>query len=200
MWAVPREGVAHPHVFLDVELELIADADGRFTTIEVTWRYDALYTLLVLADRGMDMDADLRLTEAERAALLGFDLEAWTLDFNGALFVDAASGVVALGAPEALDVRLEGDQLVTRHRREIVTPVAAPLTLRPYDPSYYAALGMLGAPTLPEGCTAQILPPESGAAEAKLKALNAKGDDGVFEEVSIGIYFAETVDISCPAS
>jgi ABC-type uncharacterized transport system substrate-binding protein len=198
--AAPRPAQAHPHVFVEVALSFEADAQGRFTGVEVTWRYDALYTLLVLADRGMDLDADLRLTEEERDALKGFDLEEWPEGFNGALFVEDAAGLHALAPPVALDVRLEGDQLVTRHHRALVSPATAPLSVRPYDPSYYAALTLMAAPDLPEGCAARIIPPDSDVAQEKLDTLNSRGDEGVFEEVSLGIYFAETVEISCPRS
>ena len=200
LWAAPRPAQAHPHVFVEVALRFEADAQGRFTGVEVTWRYDALYTLLVLTDRGMDPDADLRLTEAERAALLGFDLEDWPDGFDGALFIEDAAGLHALLPPVALDVGLEGDQLVTRHRRALLTPAVAPLSVRPYDPSYYAALTLKGAPALPEGCAAKIIAPDSDAAQEKLETLNSRGYEGVFEEVSLGIYFAQTLEISCPES
>src|SRR6056297_2811011 len=59
---------AHPHVFVDVTLRFLPDAEGRLTGVEVTWAYDDFFSLLVLEDRGLDADGDMILTEAERAA------------------------------------------------------------------------------------------------------------------------------------
>ena len=53
---------AHPHVFVEVGLRFVSQPDGRLSGVEVTWRYDDFFSLLVLEDRGLDPDGDMVLT------------------------------------------------------------------------------------------------------------------------------------------
>lgn len=192
---------AHPHVFVDVGLVFHEDQAGRMTRIEVTWRYDALFSMLILSDRGLDADGDMALTEAERAALMGFDLTGWEPGFDGALFLRQGGADLPLGPPEALSVALEDGHLVTRHLRPVAVPVpAADLVVRPYDPSYYAALSLTGTVDAPEGCEARIVPPDREAAAAQVAALGGFGDESTFEDVLVGGYYADTLILSCAQS
>jgi hypothetical protein len=46
---------AHPHVFIDAGISLMTDDDRRtITSVEVTWLYDELYTLILLQDYELD--------------------------------------------------------------------------------------------------------------------------------------------------
>ena len=62
---------AHPHVFVDTALEVIFDAEGLVTGLRISWTYDDLFSLSVIADKGLDPDWDGKLTEAEVAKLSG---------------------------------------------------------------------------------------------------------------------------------
>lgn len=188
---------AHPHVFVDVGLRFETDAAGRLSGVVVSWAYDDLYSLLILSDRGLDPDADMVLTESEQATLLGFDLTDWPEGFDGALFIETGDGRLPLGPPEALSVGLEDGRLVTRHRRPLSADLPRQFTVRPYDPSYYAALGLAALPELPEGCTGEIVTPDRAAADAKVEALGGSGDEMLFEEVEVGVYYADTLVVTC---
>ncbi len=192
---------AHPHVFVDVTLRLETDAEGRIGAVEVTWAYDPLFSMLLLSDRGMDADADLQLTEDERAALLGFDLEDWPEGFDGALFAYAGGAAVALGPAEALSVAMKEGALVTRHRRALAAPMAAGgLRLMPYDPYYYAALRLVAVEGLPEGCAARIVAPDTAAADARVAGMAGSGDEMFFEEAKVGIHYAYAAEVTCAGS
>jgi ABC-type uncharacterized transport system substrate-binding protein len=193
----PR-AMAHPHVFVDVGLRFHTDAAGAVNGVEVTWRYDSLFSLLVLSDRGLDMDGDMALTEAERAALLGFDLMDWEDGFDGALFLRRNEVDVPLGSPQALSLELRDGHLVTRHLRPLATPVAPTgLIVRPYDPSYYAALSLSDHVKAPAGCDVRVIPPDRKAADAQVEALGGFGDEATFEEALVGGYYADTLVLSC---
>lgn len=193
--------VSHPHVFVDVGLKFHTDPAGDVNGVEITWRYDSLFSLLVLSDRGLDRDGDMVLTEAERAALLGFDLTDWEEGFDGALFLRRGDVDVALGPPEALSVELRDGHLVTRHLRPLVAPIAPTgLVVRPYDPSYYAALSLSGQVVPPAGCDGRVIPPDRQAADAQVEALGGFGDEAMFDEVLVGGYYADTLVLSCARS
>ena len=66
---------AHPHIFIDTQSEVKFDAAGLAEGIRVTWSYDDLTSLQVIADRNMDDDFDRNLTAAETAEISGFDMD-----------------------------------------------------------------------------------------------------------------------------
>lgn len=194
---------AHPHVFVDVTLRLEADAEGRINGIEVTWAYDPLFSLLVLSDRGLDPDADLSLTEEEKAALLGFDLQDWPEGFDGALFAYAGEERLRLGPAEAMSVGMRDGALVTRHRRAVgpmTREALDDLRLEPFDPYYYAALSLIGMEGLPEGCKARITPPNTDEADARVAQMGNTENEGFFEEARVGRHYAFTAEVTCAAS
>lgn len=191
---------AHPHVFVDVGLSFQTDGQGNLTGVEVTWAYDDLFSMLILSDRGLDTDGDMVLTEGERAELIGFDLSDWPDGFDGALFIETAAGKVALGPPEALSVRMEDGHIVTRHHRPVVSAVAADMTVRAYDPSYYAALSMSGEMNLPEGCEGELSEADEAAADDKVESLGNTADEGFFDAVEVGQYYADILVVRCDPS
>ncbi len=192
---------AHPHVFVDVTLRFQTDPDGHLAGVEVTWRYDDFFSLLVLEDRGLDPDGDMVLSDQERRALTGFDLTDWPENFEGALFMYHDGEKIALGPPEPIDVTLEGGQIVTRHLRPFGPVAADKLVIRPYDPSYYAALSLVAVKGLPEGCAAKIEAPDTEAADAIVAGMGGTSYDPLFfEEVEVGIHYAYSGRITCAPS
>ncbi len=60
--------VAHPHVFVDTGFVPVFE-DGRLVGVETSWRFDPIYSEVVLAD--FDLDGDGALNADERSALVG---------------------------------------------------------------------------------------------------------------------------------
>ncbi|MRU14462.1 DUF1007 family protein [Roseovarius sp. A21] len=191
---------AHPHVFVDVSLRFLSDTKGRLTGVEVTWSYDDFFSLLVLEDRGLDPDGDMQLTEKEQAALMGFDLEYWEPGFEGALFLYDEGEKVALGGPKATHATMEGGRIVTRHIRPVEALAPMHLTVRPYDPSYYAALDLVEVTGLPEICETELIQPDTDAADQKVETLGGVGMEAVYDEVQVGIYYADELRVTCAPS
>ncbi|MEQ8898483.1 MAG: DUF1007 family protein [Roseovarius sp.] len=188
---------AHPHVFVDVGLTFETDGQGNLTGIEVTWVYDDLFSMLILSDYGLDPDGDMQLTEAERAQLIGFDLAAWPEGFEGALFIEADGSKLSLGPPEALTLRMEDGHIVTRHRRPVRADIPVRMTVRAFDPSYYAALSMSGEVNLPAGCTGKLAEADEAAADEKVETLGNTSAEDFFEAVEVGRYYADTLEVTC---
>jgi ABC-type uncharacterized transport system substrate-binding protein len=196
----PSQARAHPHVFVDVALRFETDDQGRLTGVEVTWRYDDFYSLLVLSDRGMDPDGDGRLTAREKAALEGFDLVEWPDGFDGGLFLRQEARDIALGPPEALGVTLEGNRIVSRHRRALGPVAPAGLVVKPYDPSYYAALTLVDVSGLPAGCAGTVQSPDRAEAAARAQDVMGEVTEDRFAEVEVGVYYADTLEVRCAPS
>lgn len=140
---------AHPHIFIEAGLRLETGPGGAVTTVEVTWRYDEFYTLLLLQDFALDTDFDGALTEAERAATLGFDLN-WNGGFEGGLYLWRGDRALTIGPPVPVSMTLRPDgRLETVHRRPVTgdIPEPAPLSAQIYDEAFYIAFD----PVLPSG-------------------------------------------------
>ncbi|MBF9060604.1 DUF1007 family protein [Rhodobacterales bacterium HKCCSP123] len=202
-WAA-LPALSHPHIFVDAGLRLIRDAEGRVVEVEVTWRYDELYSLLLAEDYGLDPDYDLQLTEAEVAETLGFDLN-WNSGFEGGLVLRQGGETLEIGAPEPVSLEmLETGQLQTTHRRPVSGGVpGAGIEAQIYDPEFYIAFEMIldvGVADAP-GCTVELIRADLDAAYAVLEgALEEIGGSVAAEDnfPAVGAYFADRVVIACP--
>lgn len=194
---------AHPHVFVDAGLRLIHDAERRLAAVEVTWRYDALYSMLLAEDFGLDPDHDLRLTPDEIAAVLGFDLN-WNGGFEGGLVIGHGGMALDIGPPEPVSLRmLETGQIETVHRRPVLQAPAMPtLEAQIFDPEFYIAFEMILEIdlTAAPGCRAEVIRADLDAAYGILEqALDEIGGAVAAEDnfPPVGAYFADTAVITC---
>lgn len=197
---------AHPHIFVDAGLRLVTDAQGRIVSVDVTWRYDELYSLILLQDYGLDPDFDLVLDDAEVAAVLGFDLN-WGGGFDGGLRVLQGGAELDLGAPEAVSFTLlESGQIETVHRRAVTGAAIAdaddPVTATVYDPEFYVAFEMIldtRVAARPE-CRTELVRADLDQAYDRLaEALVDIGGAVAAEDnfPQIGAAFADRVVITC---
>lgn len=194
---------AHPHIFVDAGLVLIRDAEGRVTGVEVTWRYDELYSLILTEDYGLDPDYDLQLTEAEVADTLGFDLN-WNSGFEGGLVLRQGGTELALGSPEPVSLRLlDTGQLETVHRRPVSGGRPGDVEAQIYDPAFYIAFEMILDISVADGpgCEIDLIRADLDAAYGALEdALQEIGGAVAAEDnfPAVGGLFADRVVIQCP--
>jgi ABC-type uncharacterized transport system substrate-binding protein len=195
---------AHPHVFIDAGLMILLDEDGAIDAVEVTWRYDELYTLILLQDYGLDPDFDGALTEQEVAGTLGFDLN-WNSGFEGGLYLSRGRTPLSLGAPEPVSMTLRPDgRLETVHRRPVRGDPggAGAVEARIYDDSFYIAFEATlpsGVATMPD-CAPDLVRADLDAAYAALEAeLAAIGGAVAAEDnfPAVGALFADKLVFRC---
>ncbi|WP_370399308.1 DUF1007 family protein [Sulfitobacter sp. JB4-11] len=197
---------AHPHIFIDTGVRLTFDDSGVLKTVEMTWVYDPLYSLLVTEDMGLDPDFDGALTAAETDRLTGFDMQ-WVEGFNGDLEIRQGAALLRLSGPQQYTARLDEGRVATTHVRQVLGASAGePLSVKPYDPTYYTAYDV----TLPveiagiDNCRKRIEMPDltSGlqAVRAQLEALDPEIDPADVGFEDIGAQLATTVIVSCAAS
>ena len=171
----PIGAAAHPHVFIDAGLRLIYDDGGKLSEIEVEWRYDAFYSLLILEDHGIRPVAGGRLADEDAARLAGFDWD-WDPAFEGALYLTVEGRRMPLQQPRSFSVALEDGQIVSRHRRALSAPVPgeAETIIQVYDPEFYVDFSVPQPPVTfgrPD-CRVDLRPGDSyAAADAYAAAL-----------------------------
>ena len=198
---------AHPHIFVDTGLEVLVDPEGRVTHLRVTWEYDALYTLLITEEYGVDQDYDGVFSPADRAVMTGFDMN-WVEGFNGDLEASLGGQPVALSGPSEATADLVDGKLVTTHLRAVAGAVSvrgAVLSLRPYDVTYYTDYQVTRPVTVTgaEGCAIERVLPDIDAAlartQAELAELPTDADAEAMGFPEIGERFATEVRVTCPA-
>lgn len=190
---------AHPHVFVDVGLQFESDGAGNLTGVEVTWRYDDFFSLLILSDMGLDQDGDGVLTEAERAELKGFDLEEWPEGFEGDLYIHRGDRKVPLDHPVPTDVTLEDGRIVATHRRSFGPVRADDLQVEPYDPTYYVDYTLTGPVDLPQGCDHVVREPDLDESQREFRNMISEmtAEEQFSGGIEVGNLFSDVMVVSC---
>ena len=197
LWPVAAS--AHPHAFIDTQTTLLYDAQHRLSAVREHWAFDQFYTEFALHDFGYEKGAPLnhdKLLELARENLKNLrDFQYFTYFENKA---------VKLGEARDIDAGLEANRVTMTFTVPLTVPLdldaKAPVQLRVYDQSYYTAMLQAehvplqadGAP--PPGCTATLIRPAPALA---WKTLAEALDRNATAPDNLGIYFAETVKVSC---
>jgi len=211
VWAVLAglcgPAVAHPHVFIDTSVEVILDDNDRVTAVRIGWVYDELFSLMVIADRELDRDADGQLSPEEAEGLKGFDMQ-WIEGYPGDSYALIDGRDLTLGPPEVPTAEWDGRVIRTTHLRSLPEPVeigAGTFIVQVYDPGYYTAYFIPFDPVITGGsgaCSAEVWAPDPEAADQALKdALLEYAPDQDLEAdfPAIGRNFAEEVRVTCAA-
>lgn len=197
---------AHPHIFIDTGLTGIVDGQGRLTHVRIVWEYDALYSLLVTEDMGLDDDYDGQLTDAETDRLNGFDMQ-WIEGFNGDLVMRAGGEPVVLSGPTDTAARLQDGKIITEHTRALAAPIdlsGAQLSIKPFDNTFYTAYDVTKPVALEgiEGCEIKLFAPVMTEALSELRqvlaGLPVDQDPADIGMADAGEKFATDIRISCP--
>ncbi|MGY6548615.1 MAG: DUF1007 family protein [Roseinatronobacter sp.] len=198
---------AHPHIFVDVQLEIVFDAEGTPEGLWISWSYDPFFSMLLVSDMGLDQDFTGNIPEHERAALDGFDMN-WIEDYHGDTHVTQDGVPLALTGPLEWSSDYRDGQLHSRHLRHLIDrpDPAREWIVAVYDPTYYTAYSLVGHPVITgrADCRARVYEPDWEAAGAQLEAaldeVLAGGGDIEAEFPPVGALFSEEVRITCPAS
>ncbi|HBQ36383.1 MAG TPA: DUF1007 domain-containing protein [Rhodobacteraceae bacterium] len=204
----PIPAQTHPHVFVDAGLHFLFDDKGQLAAVRVIWVYDELYSLLLVEDRGLDQDGDDKLTEAEKQALAGTDVD-WDQGFPGDLELsDAAGEPILLASPVKHMADYKDGRIITSHIRPLKNrfrPGANGINAKIFDPTYFVAYDLRLSPKIEgdAGCKVEINRVDIRAAMEKVDkeyfgpgAKEFSADD--YPEV--GELFADTMVLTCAPS
>ena len=198
--------LAHPHLFIDTRIEVILDDQNRATGLRISWTYDDLFSLSVIADKGLDPDWDGKLTEAEVAKLSGFDMH-WDAGYPGDTYALMADVDLPLSPPQDWGASYADGKITTVHLRRLETPIqvgSEPLLVQVYDPGFYTAYTIAFDPVVTggRGCAAVAYGPDLDAADEVLKAALAEYSADANLEAdfpAIGKNYSEEVRVTCAA-
>jgi ABC-type uncharacterized transport system substrate-binding protein len=195
---------AHPHIFVEAQVEVVLDDANRVTGVRLSWTYDEFFSFMLTEDLGLDTDGDLVMTEEELAALAGQVLD-WPADFGGDLFLTQRDANVSLGPRAEASVLYEDGKVIEQHYRPLEVPADAtwPVAVQVFDPYYYVAYEISPeiAVTGGTGCAAELRKADLNAAYSLVDELlygrpaSDVGPDEAFPEV--GQAFSDTVFVTC---
>lgn len=200
------QAAAHPHVFVDAELEVVFDAAGLAEAVRISWTYDDLFSLVIIMDREMDPDFDGVLTAAELETLRGFDMN-WQAGYPGDTYALMGTTPLGLSAPSDWSVSYADAKITSVHYRRFAEPIeleATPLVVKVYDPTLYTGYTIIKDPALTgrSDCVAEVVKPDRAAADLILQAaLDAMVNniDVEAEFPAVGEAYSEEARITCAA-
>jgi ABC-type uncharacterized transport system substrate-binding protein len=195
---------AHPHVWIDTQLQAQFDPQGAVTSLRLIWRFDDLYSQASIEGRDSNGDGVYSRQELQPLIAMAMDnLEEW---FYFADIRQNGERIVALH-PTVFEARMDGGQLIYDFTLPLPKPVSlanGALRVRQFDPSIYIGIDLQKkAPVTlldaPAGCKAGIIP-APGLQETFLMSEQAfTASDPEPGSEGVGGAFAETVRIACGA-
>lgn len=199
----PKPATAHPHIFVEAGLTFLFDDAGQLAAVQVLWAYDEFFSLLLIEDRGLDPDGDGVLTEAEKTALAGTDVD-WDAGFPGDLHLTFAGNPVALGP--AMEHRADYAQgrVATSHIRPLLTRIdldgAGPLAAKVYDPTFFVAYDVTQPVTASRAdCQIVHTPADLAAAQVLVAEMMSEQDYADDDYPEVGEAYADTFVLTCAA-
>ncbi|WP_460450655.1 DUF1007 family protein [Alsobacter sp. SYSU BS001988] len=196
--ALARPALAHPHVWVVVNCEVVWTPDGRIGAIKHRWSFDEAYSSYAV--QGLDANNDGVYSREELADLAKVNTES--LSEFGFFTVVKADGKRQDFAPPT-DYGLEhGDgKLVLHFTLPLKEPAFAKRTLilDVYDPTFFVDFSYaegddaVKLAAAPKGCAIQLSRPKKPD-QAKQPALT----EDYFANANMGLQFASKVIIACP--
>lgn len=136
---VPLQAQAHPHVFVEANIELLRNKEGAFTEVRHVWRFDELFSATITVD--YDENGDNTLDDKELTEITDVVKESIAeYDFYTAVRFDGKA--LPFYEPEAIGAYIEDGRIIMFLSLQLEKPLASdagPVRLSASDTSYYVA-------------------------------------------------------------
>ncbi|SCA55980.1 conserved exported hypothetical protein [Candidatus Terasakiella magnetica] len=193
---------AHPHTWIDLETALIFDPDGKVSGLWVGWLFDDFYSAFTLEE--MTPDAKGNYDQKALNDLAQQNLKNLS-EYSYFTFINVDGKKAASQPVTDYKTHVEKNRLwmeFTVTLAQPIDPKTHKIDYAVYDPTYYveilhAAEGdpiqLIGEKSM--GCGYAMKKPEPPK-ELSLMAADMDKDETAGD--GIGVYFSETVELSCP--
>ena len=135
----PIAVAAHPHVFADARLEVVAGADGNIQELHNVWRFDEVFSSSVLMD--FDKNTNLVLDPPELEEI-GKTVLASLQEFNYYTTLSVDGRTIGVAKPDVINVDYKDGQILMFFavKPAAPMPLKGKLTFGVYDPTLYASI------------------------------------------------------------
>lgn len=139
VWLSPAAAMAHPHIFAEARLEVVAGDDGTVSELRNVWRFDEMFSSSVVLD--FDKNSNLKLDPDELAEVGQTVLESLE-EFSYYTTITEDGKDVKVGKPDAINVDFQDGQLLMFFTLKPgqAMPLKGKLTFGVYDPTMYASM------------------------------------------------------------
>ncbi len=202
--ACPQVARAHPHVFVEANVEIARDASGSVTEIRHVWRFDELFSSTVLLDYDGNGDGELDTAELDEVSKtvtesLGeydyytevrYDTQSKAFKLNDRIMVDYVDGQVLMFFALKMDEPLA----LSGHAFRVAVS----------DPTYFVAMELAGesaiqidGPDAPD-CKANIEVPDFDKLYARDSQTLTEQFFNNPNNASLGDEWLTWVTVQCP--
>ncbi len=200
--ASARPGVAHPHSWIDVEVEVLFDKVGHVRALQQHWIFDEAYTAYVAVKpaRGAAKPAD-----AKRLATVAREMMINLREFGYFTRIEREGKAIETMPVTEASATLRGPRLVVSFVLPLASAAdirATPISYAVFDPTYFIEMvhidpvKSIRLVDAPAGCAARLRPPQPDPdIAARAQALDRSQSGGN----ELGGAFAEKVTIRCGA-
>ena len=136
------EVVAHPHVWIDAQSELVFDDSNRLNSINHAWRFDEAFS--AFASQGLDENRDGILSRNELQELAEVNVTS-LLEFEYFTFLFIGEDLVEFSEPQDYWLEYEDGFLTLFYSLPIEQPIIMDgqvAELQVFDPAYFVAIEM----------------------------------------------------------
>lgn len=135
----PATAFAHPHIFVEARLEVVAGDDGNVAEFRNVWRFDEVFTSSVVMD--FDKNTDLKL-EPNELAEVGKTVKESLVDYDYYMNLTMNGKNVTVQKPDIIHVDYRDGQLLMFFAVKPVEtmPLKGTLTFGVYDPTLYTSI------------------------------------------------------------
>ncbi|AIC29018.1 hypothetical protein IE4803_CH04015 [Rhizobium etli bv. phaseoli str. IE4803] len=135
----PAAAFAHPHIFVEARLEVVAGADGSVEELRNVWRFDEVFSSSVVMD--FDKNTDLKL-EPNELAQVGKTVKQSLADYDYYMNLTVNGKNVTVQQPDIIHVDYKDGQLLMFFAVKPVEkmPLKGRLSFGVYDPTLYTSI------------------------------------------------------------
>lgn len=137
--AMPAVADAHPHIFVEARLEVVANPDGTIKELRNVWRFDEVFSSSVLLD--FDKNANLKLDPEELAAV-GKTVKQSLADFDYYTNITQDGKQIEIAPPDVINVDFKQGQLLMFFaiKPKETMQMKGDMTFGVWDPTLYTSI------------------------------------------------------------
>ncbi|MBO9125749.1 MULTISPECIES: DUF1007 family protein [unclassified Rhizobium] len=199
---VPAAAFAHPHIFVEARLEVVAGDDGNIAEFRNVWRFDEVFTSSVVMD--FDKNTDLKL-EPNELAEVGKTVRDSLADYDYYMNLTMNGKNITVQKPDIIHVDYRDGQLLMFFAVKPVEkmPLKGNLTFGVYDPTLYTSIDfptdkeMILVGDAFKACKHQVVRPD---ADQVISQNKQSLTDAFFNDptgTNMSKLFATKLDVTC---
>lgn len=199
--AFPAAGIAHPHAWIELRMQLVFDAEGRVTALRQSWELDTFYSLIVLEQIQAEAPGD---TLTEKLEHFGGEMLRQAADYNYMTELRADDEPVPLNRARSHTLERVDNRLHLHFELplpEPLDPAAVSLSYAVFDPTFYIQINHADNGVTFQGadgrCQHVLHPPDPSQAAIDRAA---RMDLDASEDPELGQHFAERTEIQCTSA